>query len=57
MPSPDKPKFEVLKGIEPKIAPLSMQTSHQRALAQLRRNFAKKPQRVKKIPTNPDSIA
>lgn len=57
MTSPDKPKFQVLEGIEPKIAPLSMQTSHLRALERLRGNFANKPQRVEITPIEPDSIA
>lgn len=57
MTSPDKPKFQVLEGIEPKIAPLSMQTSHLRALERLRKNFANKPQRVEITPVEPDSIA
>jgi hypothetical protein len=44
MPTPEH-KFEILKGIKPRIAPLSMQTSSARALERFKRNIEsqKKP--------------
>jgi hypothetical protein len=54
--TPETPrKFIILKDVEPKIAPLSMQTSHQRALNRLKANFADQTTRIKIKPTDPDS--
>lgn len=49
MPTPEH-KFEILKGIKPRMAPLSMQTSSTRALERFRRNIE-----LQKNPTNKPS--
>jgi hypothetical protein len=58
MSTPEKPtKFTILEGIRPRTAPLSMQTSHNRALRRLRQNFASQPPRIKDASSKPDSVA
>jgi hypothetical protein len=52
MPTPEH-KFEILKGIKPRIAPLSMQTSSARALERFKRNIESQKKPTDK-PSNSD---